>query len=72
MGIFGALGLSYEFLFTTARTLCHYVCELALSSNIQLCLCTRDYPAWLSMRKELMLFYHVSGNVLILDLNLQW
>jgi hypothetical protein len=72
MGIFGALGLSYEFLFTTARTFCHYVCVLSSSSNIQLCLCTHDYLALLSMRKELMLFYHVSGNVLILEFNLQW
>jgi hypothetical protein len=70
--IFGALGLCYEFLFTNARTLCHYVCVLASSSNIQLCLCTHDYLTLLSLRKELMLFYYVSGNVLILELNLQW
>jgi hypothetical protein len=70
--MFGALGLSYELLFTTARTLCHYVCVLASSSNIQLCLCTHDYPALPNMRKGLLLFYHVSGNVLILESNLQW
>jgi hypothetical protein len=68
----GALGLSYEFLFIVARTLCRYVCELASSSNIQLCLCAYDYPAMLSLRKELMLLYYVSGNVLILEFNLQW
>jgi hypothetical protein len=50
--IFGALGLSYEFLFITARTLCHYVCELASSSNIQMCPCTHDYPVFPNMRKE--------------------
>jgi hypothetical protein len=70
--IFGALGLSYEFLFTTARTLGHHECILASSSNIQQCLGTHDYPTLLSMRKKLMLFYHVSGNVLILEVNLQW
>jgi hypothetical protein len=72
MEIFGALVLSYEFLFTTARTLCHYVCELASSSDIRLCLCAHEYPAMLSRRKELMLFCYVSGNVLIVELNLQW
>jgi hypothetical protein len=45
---------------------------LASSSNIQLCLRAHDYPAMLSRRKELMLFYYVSGNVLILEFNLQW
>jgi hypothetical protein len=70
--IFGLWFLSYEFLFATARTLCHYVCELASSSNIQLCLCAHDYPALPNMRKWLLLFYHVSGDVLILKFNLQW
>jgi hypothetical protein len=70
LGIFGVLGLSYEFLFITTRTLCRYVCELASSSDIRLCLCAHEYPAMLSQRKELMLFYYVSGNVLILEFNL--
>jgi hypothetical protein len=72
MEIFGALVLSYEFLFTTAITFCHYVCVLASRSTIQLCLCAHEYPAMLSRRKEFMLFYYVSGNVLIIELNLQW
>jgi hypothetical protein len=70
LGIFGALGLSYEFLFITARTLCRYVCELASSSDIRLCLCAHACPAMLSWRKELMLFCYVNVNDLILEFNL--
>jgi hypothetical protein len=61
---------SNAFLFVIARTLCRYVCELASSSNIRLCLCAHECPAMLSRRKELMLFCYVSGNVLILEFNL--
>jgi hypothetical protein len=72
LGNFWSSGFELRTLFATARTLCHYVCVLASSSNIQLCLCTRDYPALPNMRKELLLCYHATGNVLILEFNLQW
>jgi hypothetical protein len=52
----------YEFLFTTARTSCHYVCELASSSSMQLCPCAHDYPVLPNMRKEnLFPFYQAVG-----------
>jgi hypothetical protein len=35
-----------------------------------MCPCTHDYPVLPSIRKELMLFCCVSGNVLILEFNL--
>jgi hypothetical protein len=72
VGNFWSSGCKLWILFITARTLCHYVCELASSSNIQLCFCAHDYPAMLSRRKELRLFYYVNGSVLILEFNLQW
>jgi hypothetical protein len=50
--IWGFWIFGYEFLFTTARTSCHYVCELTSSSDIWLCLCAHEYPAMLSRRKR--------------------
>jgi hypothetical protein len=44
VGMFWGSGLSYEFLFTTARTLCNYICLLVSSFNIRLYLATYDYP----------------------------
>jgi hypothetical protein len=49
-----------------------YVIMYVSSLRVLTYTCTHDYPTLLSVRKELMLFYHVSGNVLILELNLQW
>jgi hypothetical protein len=64
--------LSYEFLFTTARTLCHYVCMLASSSNIRLYLCTNEYPSFAQHEKRTFFIRpYQMGNVLILELNLQ-
>jgi hypothetical protein len=49
--------------------LCHYVCVLASSSSIQLCLCANDYPTLLNMRKEN--FCHSTMPWECLDLRIQ-
>jgi hypothetical protein len=70
--LLGLWFLSYEFLFTTARTLCHYVCILVSSSNIQLYLCTHDSPRFSQHEKITFSVLPCQlSNVLILEFHRQ-
>jgi hypothetical protein len=65
--VFGTLVLSYEFLFTTARTLCHYVCRLDSSYACDCTLVPMATPllnhiAFLTWIKFTLVHSHPSGS----------